>query len=541
MAITTFNDENTFCPSVPRKKGRAALISAKTNMANTTFNDENTFCLPCNKADTMVNVRKRVTMDIAREIYYKAVFSRGGQPQSAYDETCTFLYKHYADDVALFLANKIERELAIDQTFTPTRKSEEYIIPDPKLTKIRDGIAAEMRSMPCYHRNPFLCEYLIKSLAVTQHDDRPVHFILKCPLQDSRGGHSLGCGGHSLPGHEHEICDCCSVRNLTTLNRPVFSHIRYGNPISNFSVSNFRSRCPTLDNDFQRCPPCTREEATDQASQLNLYAEVISRISGFRLTVATLAGSRSNVGLILEQLNTKYIDYCSATTHVQNLSTPIRGFHPEYQRRMVMKTLRAISYHVYPHCATDTLLEASLDDKNIIFGSRKPLKSNVKISILDIIARCYRDGHQLSPLLTIPNQYDDDFFFKSQLEGLINRKMVDIVRVANEKRKSCEEEYTETDMTVHSLAVWHSYLGLHARWVLGVRHDKERGARKRKKLCIQEGCDNQVVQGGVCKQHGASVKRCSQDGCDNQVVQGGFCKQWGECEAQKTLQPRRVR
>jgi hypothetical protein len=194
---------------------------------------------------------------------------------------------------------------------------------------------------------------------------------------------------------------------------------------------------------------------------------------------------------------------------------------------MVMKTLRAISYHVYPHCATDTLLEASLDDKNLLFVSRKPLKSNVKISILDIIARCYRDGHQLSSLLTIPNQYDDDFFFKSSLEGLIKRFMVDIVRVANEKRKSCEEEYTETDMTVHSLAVWHSYLGLHARWVLGVRHDKERGARKRKKLCIQEGCDNQVVQGGVCKQHGASVKRCSQDGCDNQVVQGGVCKQHG--------------
>jgi hypothetical protein len=150
----------------------------------------------------------------------------------------------------------------------------------------------------------------------------------------------------------------------------------------------------------------------------------------------------------------------------------------------------------------------------------------VKISIFDIIARCYRDGHQLSPLLTIPNQYDDDFFFKSQLEGLINRKMVDIVRVANEKRKRCEE-YTEIDMTVHSLAVWHSYLGLHARWVLGVRHDKERGARKRKKLCIQEGCDNQVVQGGVWKQHGASVKRCSQDGCRKQAKQGGVCVEHG--------------
>ena len=95
---------------------------------------------------------------------------------------------------------------------------------------------------------------------------------------------------------------------------------------------------------------------------------------------------------------------------------------------MVMKTLEAISYHVYPHCATDTLLEASLDDKNLIFVSRKPLKSDVQISILDIIDRCYRDGHQFSPLLTIPNQYDDDFF-KSQLQGLINRKMVDIVRV----------------------------------------------------------------------------------------------------------------
>ena len=71
--------------------------------------------------------------------------------------------------------------------------------------------------------------------------------------------------------------------------------------------------------------------------------------------------------------------------------------------------------------------------------------------------------------------------------------MVDIVRVANEKRKRCEE-YTEIGMTVHSLAVWHSYLGHHARWVLGVRHDKERGASKHKpKLCRQDGCKNQVV------------------------------------------------
>ena len=47
----------------------------------------------------------------------------------------------------------------------------------------------------------------------------------------------------------------------------------------------------------------------------------------------------------------------------------------------------------------------------------------------------------------------------SQLEGLINKKMVDIVRVANDERTRCEE-YTAIDMTVNSLAVWHSYLGL---------------------------------------------------------------------------------
>jgi hypothetical protein len=121
-----------------------------------------------------------------------------------------------------------------------------------------------------------------------------------------------------------------------------------------------------------------------------------------------------------------------------------------------MKTLEAISYHVLPHCAT-------LDDENLIFVSNQPLKSDVQVTIMDIIDRCYHDGHQFSPLLTIPNQYDDDFF-KSSLQSLINGKMVDIVRVANEERTRCEE-YKAIDMTVHSLAVWHAYLGHHARWV----------------------------------------------------------------------------
>jgi hypothetical protein len=99
----------------------------------------------------------------------------------------------------------------------------------------------------------------------------------------------------------------------------------------------------------------------------------------------------------------------------------------------------------------------------------------------------------------IPNQYDDAFF-KSQLQGLINRKMVDIVRVANEKRTRCEE-----------------YKAI---------HNKEWDARKRR-YCSQNGCDNQVIQGGVCLKHGARRTRCSQDGCDNQVQLGGVCVKHG--------------
>jgi len=57
--------------------------------------------------------------------------------------------------------------------------------------------------------------------------------------------------------------------------------------------------------------------------------------------------------------------------------------NPNINDLMVIKSLEAISYHVYPHCATDTLLEASLDDENLIFVSNQHLKSDVWIPILD--------------------------------------------------------------------------------------------------------------------------------------------------------------
>ena len=123
----------------------------------------------------------------------------------------------------------------------------------------------------------------------------------------------------------------------------------------------------------------------------------------------------------------------------------------------------------------------------------------------------------------IPNQYDDDIL-KSQLEGLINRKMVDIVRVATKERARCEE-YTANDMSVNSLAVWHSSLGLHARWVLGATHGKDEGCNETQ--ILQPRQVRQSCRGGVCVKHGARVKSSSQDGSDNQVQQGGVCVKHG--------------
>ena len=46
---------------------------------------------------------------------------------------------------------------------------------------------------------------------------------------------------------------------------------------------------------------------------------------------------------------------------------------------------------------------------------------------------------------------------------------------------------------------------------------------------VAVGCTNNIVQGGVCKKHGAkrTPKICGQEGCNNQVVQGGVCVRHG--------------
>ncbi|KAL7444804.1 hypothetical protein ACHAXM_009438 [Skeletonema potamos] len=54
--------------------------------------------------------------------------------------------------------------------------------------------------------------------------------------------------------------------------------------------------------------------------------------------------------------------------------------------------------------------------------------------------------------------------------------------------------------------------------------DKPKRVRRK---CTAPGCDNRVVQGGVCVTHGAKRKLCSYAGCSKAVKLAGFCSSHG--------------
>ena len=58
--------------------------------------------------------------------------------------------------------------------------------------------------------------------------------------------------------------------------------------------------------------------------------------------------------------------------------------------------------------------------------------------------------------------------------------------------------------------------------------------RRGRKLCNHhEGCTNFILQGGVCRRHGAVIKRCSSEGCTNQAQNGGVCIRHGAKKTHK--------
>jgi len=56
---------------------------------------------------------------------------------------------------------------------------------------------------------------------------------------------------------------------------------------------------------------------------------------------------------------------------------------------------------------------------------------------------------------------------------------------------------------------------------------KQAAPKQSKKLCSADGCANIIVNGGVCKRHGARVKLCSKDECTKQAQIGGLCLRHG--------------
>ena len=54
---------------------------------------------------------------------------------------------------------------------------------------------------------------------------------------------------------------------------------------------------------------------------------------------------------------------------------------------------------------------------------------------------------------------------------------------------------------------------------------KVKAARKHKYKCSKEGCTIQLKAGGVCIEHGTTVKckQCSKEGCANQALERGMC------------------
>jgi hypothetical protein len=111
-----------------------------------------------------------------------------------------------------------------------------------------------------------------------------------------------------------------------------------------------------------------------QPTILNVYTKAVKKITGHRLKLCTFAGSRSRIDLILNRLNEDYIDFCSASTHVQNLSTPIPDFSANLQQKIVT---RQISKHLEPNCIEGlSLIDLAIGNPNLKYVSYDELRDD---------------------------------------------------------------------------------------------------------------------------------------------------------------------
>ena len=191
-----------------------------------------------------------------------------------------------------------------------------------------------------------------------------------------------------------------------------------------------------------------------QPTILNVYTKAVKKITGHPLKLYTFAGSRSRVDLILNRLNEDYIDFCSASTHIQNLSTPIPDFPANLQRHIVTRTTEQISKHLEPNCIEGhSLIDLAIANPNLKYVSYEELQGDTFMDqfwgLWDSLSE---DERELTPISEITTQQVPDTIHRY----LVKRQDLIAEWFALSPLNSSEDTNI---ITVRMLLQYFSYLG----------------------------------------------------------------------------------
>jgi hypothetical protein len=328
----------------------------------------------------------------------------------------------------------------------------------------------------------------------------------------------------------------------------------YGKVITNMSQSNLRPVCPIVGEEFQRCPSGTDEEISSLLPIHNLFGKYFKQVTGNKLYVISLAGNPSNVGDLLNKLDTNIVRVCHATTHAQNLHAKISFFTTSFQRKNVTRVVRAISTFLEPLCdPSTTIIQGALNDGYLCYVSNVAGDSNDAtndLSVLEWIIKWYEEGHKGRPLLQL-QQYTN---VPPWMQRLIQSKVQEIIRIAQDQsrthpyRQLPNHHITPNELLVIHFSRWHSQLGVAASAAkrkanamskidgkenthinqVSTKRTKltqtTRSGKTRYGKCDAEGCTGRPLSNGVCIDHGGAKKLCSfEGGCNKFAKSGGVC------------------
>eukprot|EP00984_Skeletonema_dohrnii_P017149 scaffold7744_cov76-Skeletonema_dohrnii-CCMP3373.AAC.2 len=214
--------------------------------------------------------------------------------------------------------------------------------------------------------------------------------------------------------------------------------------------------------------------------------------------------------------------------------------------------------------ATDTLMEGTTSDESIRGDNRrgreldevKSALSNHTSALLRLLRQTAVKGEKSVPASLVDPLREETMaalrnaHFRFPLSGALSEAESDAVRLYTEEirqrkkekqqqqqrletmndESSDEEGQCETKSVLASASVNNDNLPtLNKRPRSDEESENEQDKKRTKKQCSSEGCENNVVKGGVCWRHGAktNAKQCSNNGCTNNAVKGGVCIRHG--------------